>query len=235
MQPSSKHLIQALLLVCAFLHQNSIARPTHTQAENRSQTDVNPFPNSIPTVPAQDDANRPQQCFKPVNQTIGDGIVMACCDGFTGANCDEKVPDTSSGQSGDVDKVDFDPLDPCKNLECLGVEGAQCLTVSKCGDRWPVFLLSDGTLAECTNGQPVNVTQLTCSEKCTTDPCAGQTCSMFPDAFCVHTACNCNEPMWLLDSGVQVDCETGEHLSPEEAKSRRRRKRQTTQQQTTCS
>jgi hypothetical protein len=191
--------------------------------EERRQRDVNPFPNAIPTSNSDSSAS----CYKQIVETFENGtqsrIVNGneCCDGYTGENCDEKKPAQSS-------VVEFDPVDPCKNLECEGVEGAQCLTITKCDERWPVFLMSDGSLAECTNGQPVNVTKLTCTERCAVDPCAGQTCTMHPDAFCVYTACHCNEPMWLLDDGVQVDCDTGELLSPEEAKSRRRRKRQAT-------
>ena len=208
-----------IALACALLIPDSLARP-FTQGEKRRR-DVNPFPDSVPT-----DDGRLEPCFKPVTQTLVNGtqsrVVNECCDGYTGENCDEKEPEGGSGDR----KVEFDQIDPCKNLECMGVEDAHCLTITKCGNRWPVFLLSDGTLAQCTNGQPVNVTQLTCTERCVTDPCAGQTCPMHPNAFCVHTACDCNEPMWLLDSGVQVDCETGEMLSPQEAKERRRRKRQ---------
>ena len=211
-----------LALICALVMQDAVARP-FTQQAVRQQRDVNPFPNSIPT---ETGGSRLEPCYKPITETFENGsrhrIVNVCCDGYTGENCDEKEVEPASGDG----KVDFDPVDPCKNLECHGVEDAHCLTISKCGERWPVFLRSDGTLAECTNGQPVNVSQLTCTERCAADPCAGQTCPMHPDAFCVHTTCNCNEPMWILDSGVQVDCETGELLSPEEAKNRRRRKRQ---------
>ena len=207
------HIIQALLLLCAFLYQDTTARPFTKGRKSRSTPPIFPtdVPTTIPVIP----------CFESFpNGTQSN----KCCPGYIGDACD--VLDG---------KIEFDPVDPCKNLICAGVENAQCFTISKCGDRWPVFLLQDGTLAECSNGQPVNVIQLTCSEKCTSDPCAGKTCSMFPDAFCVYTACDCNEPMWLVGAGVQVDCETGEHLSPEEAKSRRRRKRQTTTQASTCS
>ena len=209
-------LCTLLMLGCAFMAQ---ARPL--TPEERQQRDVNPFPNEIPTT----DSDSKASCYKQIVETFENGTQSRtvnsneCCDGYTGENCDEKKPVPSS-------EVEFDPVDPCKNLECRGVEGAQCVTISKCDERWPVFLMNDGSLAECTNGQPVNITKLTCMEQCAVDPCAGQTCAMHPDAFCVHTACHCNEPMWLLDTGVQVDCDTGELLSPEEAKSRRRRKRQ---------
>lgn len=207
-----------ILVLCAFVAQETRARPL-----NQERRDVNPFSNGIPTT---NNGSRLQPCYKQITETFGNGsqsrVVSVCCDGYTGDNCDVKEPATSSGD----DKIEFDPVDPCKNLECRGVEGAQCLPINKCGERWPVFLLSDGTLAQCTNGQPVDVSRLTCTERCAVDPCAGQTCPMHPNAFCVHTACNCQEPLWVLDNGVQVDCETGELLSPEEAKNRRRRKRQ---------
>ena len=187
----------------------------------REQRDVNPFHNSISSS-----TELPKGCFEPVPETFANRTinrtVNQCCKGYTGQNCDEIVEQEEASGDG---KPDLDAADPCKNLVCEGVTGAHCLTISKCGERWPVFLMNDGTVAQCTNGQPVNVTRLTCTERCASDPCEGRTCSAFPDAFCVHTACDCNEPMWLLDTGVQVDCETGEQLSPEEAKERRRRRK----------
>lgn len=214
-----------LALLCALLIHSSLARP-FSQGKTRPRRDVNPFPDDVPT---NTDDSKLEPCYKPITEIFENGtqnrVVNApgiCCDGYTGNNCDEKETETGSGD----EKIDFDPVDPCKNLVCRGVEDAHCLTITKCGNRWPVFLHSDGTLAQCTNGQPVNVTQLTCTERCTADPCAGQTCAMHPNAFCVHTACDCNEQMWILDNGVQVDCDTGELLSPQEAKERRRRKRE---------
>jgi hypothetical protein len=215
-----------VLLVCLLAAREALGRPFNQQKQQRrreQRSEEPAFPTTLPT-----DSNRLESCTEIVTETYANGTykqtVERCCEGRTGKHCDElkaEVPEQASGEG----KADLDSLDPCKNLECHGVVGAQCLTITKCGERWPVFLMADGTLAECTNGQPVNVTRLTCTERCTTDPCAGLTCSAFPSAFCVHTACDCNEPMWLLDSGVQVDCETGEHLSPEEAKERRRRRK----------
>lgn len=222
----------ALVVLCAFMAQETRARPF---GEERRDADVNPFPGTIETA---ENTSTHKPCYKEVTETFANGtksrIVSECCDGYKGENCDEMVETTS-----DDEKVEFDPADPCKNLVCRGVEGAQCLTISRCGERYPVFLLTDGTLAQCTNGQPVDVARLTCSERCNVDPCAGQTCSAYPEAICVRTACTCNEPMWLLDTGVQVDCDTGEQLSPEEAKDRRRRKRDAgsgdAQQRASCS
>lgn len=224
----------ALAVLCAFMVHETRARPF---GQERRNADVNPFPDSIDTA---ENASRHNPCYKEVTETFSNGtktrVVTVCCDGYKGDNCDEKDPEPTSGD----ERVEFDPADPCKNLECRDVEGAQCLTISRCGERYPVFLLTDGTLAQCTNGQPVDVTTLTCSERCNVDPCAGQTCAMHPNAICVRTACTCNEPMWLLDTGVQVDCDTGEQLSPEEAKERRRRRKREAsddaqQQRTSCS
>lgn len=232
-------IVLALVLVLvASLVPDSLARP-FTQNQRRQmgknsrlqrRDDVDPFPDGIPTSSSNNDFTVPPcRVVKTKTYETENVTVEECCEGYYGDDCDKKVPQTAEAGSGEDDKPAWDPADPCKNLECHGVEQAQCLTISKCGERWPVFLLPDGTLAQCTNGQPVNVTRFTCSDRCTTDPCAGRSCSAFPDAFCVHTACDCNEPMWLLDTGVQVDCETGEQLSPEEAKERkRRRKRQAT-------
>lgn len=225
------------LVLCAFMAQETRARP-FSQERRDAGSDVNPFPDKIDTA---ENSSRYEPCYKDVTETFENGtytrVVSECCDGYKGENCDEKEPESTS----DDENIEFDPADPCKNLECRGVEGAQCLTISKCGERWPVFLLNDGTLAQCTNGQPTDASRLTCGERCAEDPCAGQTCSMHPNAICVRTACTCNEPMWLLDTGVQVDCDTGELLSPEEAKDRRRRKRQAandvqaTEQRVPCS
>ena len=211
-----------ILALCLLRIPDCLARP-FTQQEQRAREERQFHP-----AIALDNPNRVESCFDPKPENYANGTfvrwVNYCCEGYEGNKCDIK---TEQGSGESENKTDLNPEDPCKNLQCLGVEDATCLTVSKCGERWPVFLLRDGTLAPCTNGQPRNLSDLTCSGGCVTDPCAGQTCPQFPDAFCVHTACDCNEPMWLLDTGVQVDCETGEQLSPEEARERkRRRKRQ---------
>ena len=220
------------LALCLLLAPDALGRPFSQQPQQQNGTsgsnvrqrrDVNPFHNTITTTSA-DGTSR--DCFEAVKETLANGTVNrtanVCCKGYGGVNCVEEQPEPTELGSG---KPDLDSLDPCKNLVCEGVTDAHCLTITKCGERYPVFLHGDGTIAECTNGQPVNVTELTCTERCASDPCEGQSCSAFPDAFCVHTVCDCNEPMWLLDTGVQVDCETGEHLSPEEAKERRMRRK----------
>ena len=218
--------ICTLLLFCAFVTQETRARPF--SQERRGRRNADPFPDGIPT----EDGSKAESCYKPITETFANGsvsrIVNECCEGYAGDDCNEKVSETAAGAGAGEGKVEFDPVDPCKGLECMGVDDTQCFTISKCGERWPVFLMNDGTLAECKNGQPVDVSRLTCTGRCAVDPCLGQTCGARPDAICMHTACNCHDPMWILGDGVQVDCDTGEFLSPEEAKSRRRRKRQTT-------
>ena len=206
----------ALLVLCAY---EGLARPFNDRIE---RSDVNPFPSSVPTYPSN--GNNPKPCIDSSEEEYENGtfvrIVNKCCVGYTGENCTER-------ETTGTTQVEFDRDDPCKGLVCEGVTEAQCSTVLKCGERLPVFLDRDGTIAECTNGQPVNVSRLTCTGRCTKDPCKGKTCSAFPNAVCIHTVCNCKDPMWLLpDDGVQVDCDTGEILSPDEAKRRRRRKRE---------
>ncbi|CAI8040920.1 hypothetical protein GBAR_LOCUS22749 [Geodia barretti] len=222
----SRNIIQVCTLaLCLLMIPDCLARPFTQQQQGHSRRERREFHPDI-TV---DDSNRVEPCFKVKPETYANGTIEQwvndCCEGFEGENCDVKPEQQGSGSGDSENKTDFDLADPCKNLQCLGVVGATCLTVSKCGERWPVFLLRDGTMAPCTNGQPRNLSDLTCSGGCVTDPCAGRTCPQFPDAFCVHTACECNEPMWLLDTGVQVDCETGEQLSPDEARERRRRRK----------
>ena len=219
----SNHLVFcAALVLCTFWTHEGLARPFSSR---KARADVNPFPTGIPTD-VSDDKSKSESCITPVIETYENGsfhrIVNHCCEGYTGENCTEKIPEPSSGDTG----VEFDLEGPCKGLVCEGVDNAQCSIIVKCGERLPVFLHDDGTIADCRNGQPVNVTRLTCTERCAVDPCKDATCKASPDAICVHTACNCDEPLWLRNDGVQVDCDTGEPLSPEEARRRRRRKRE---------
>lgn len=219
----TRYLHVCMLAIGLLQIPHSLARPLENHRMEKRGTDVNQFPNGVPTK--QPDKN--DECWTTKPEFYANGTkavwVSDCCDGFTGDNCDVKVETTEQGSGDAENKTDFE--DPCKNLQCVGVKGATCLTVSKCGERWPVFLADDGTLASCANGQPENPLGLTCTGGCVNDPCAGQTCREFPDAFCVHTACDCSQQMWLTETGVQVDCETGEYLSPEEARARRRRRK----------
>lgn len=142
-------------------------------------------------------------------------VVPTCCPGWTGVDCEEPPP-----------RPPIDPLEPCKGQTCEGSDDAVCMTVTKCGRSQPVFYDIDGPeikISRCRNGQPVDVEDLLCSPACAVkDPCRGLKCPAHPDAVCTVSECDC-DPMWLvLETGVEVDCASGEALPP---KSERRRRR----------
>ena len=146
--------------------------------------------------------------------------IRTCCDGYTGDDCVELVPTPKP--------VSRDESDPCNGLECEGNENAFCAVVSKCGRNFPLFLTENGQLAVCAN-QPTDLNSIVCTGTCTEKPCAGKSCPLFPDAQCLTSGCDC-KAMWILPSGVQVDCLSGEHVSPETARNRRQ-----TRDPTNCS
>ncbi len=133
-------------------------------------------------------------------------LVRECCKGFTGVECNERIKTP--------------PLN-CSNLVCEGNPEAFCAEVSKCGRSIPFFMMPDGELAKCDNGQPSDLSTISCTSICSENPCAGLSCPSFPEAMCMTSSCDC-KPLWLLPRGIQVDCSTGKHLTPEESKRRRR-------------
>ncbi len=66
-------------------------------------------------------------------------VVRECCEGFTGVECNERIKTP--------------PLN-CSNLVCEGNPEAFCAVVTKCGRSIPFFMMPDGELAKCDNGQP---------------------------------------------------------------------------------
>ena len=148
---------------------------------------------------------------KPIkyNITVGTSLqeftqyVTVCCDGWSGTECSVTTPTPSPTPS--VASFTFDPISPCANLSCAGVDNAICAVVAKCGRQFPVFLDPKGQLAECTNSQ-MSVEEITCTVPCQVDPCAGNvSCPLYPEAMCFISECDCTA-LWLLPTGVEVNC-----------------------------
>lgn len=134
-------------------------------------------------------------------------VVRKCCKGFSGDDCNQRVAEK--------------PPTNCSNLVCEGNSEAICAVVFKCGQPIPLFVMPDWELAKCDNGQPSDMSRISCTPICSENPCAGQTCPSFPEAMCTINSCDC-KPLWLLPEGVHVDCEVGKHLTPAESKRKRR-------------
>ena len=139
-----------------------------------------------------------------------------CCEGYAGTECNELVDP-------------FMASNPCNNQTCPNDPEAQCAVVNQCGSRVPVFLNELGQIVDCGNEDEsssstqtdTNIVTLSCQGFCDFDPCKDQTCSPFPDAVCFQAGCDC-QPIWLLVTGVQVNCTSGAHVDPlESARSRR--------------
>ena len=137
--------------------------------------------------------------------------------------CGEKIPVflNSAGIAVDCgNQVSAD--DTCSNYlsySSYAYPDAVCAVMTKCGEKIPVFLNSAGIAVDCGNHKPTEElrTETKCENVCPFDPCLGKTCSRFPNAVCVTTPSDC-KPLWLLETGVRVDCSTGEQISPQRAK-----------------
>ena len=142
-------------------------------------------------------------------------VVRTCCAGYSGEHCNI----TSSSQQPQATAEE----DPCRNLTCSSNPDALCAVVTKCGEKIPMFLDSAGVAVDCGNHRPVEELRKTsCGNVCSFYPYLGKTCSRFPNAICLTTPCDC-KPLWLLETGVRVDCSSGEQLLPQ----RTRRQSQT--------
>ena len=132
-------------------------------------------------------------------------MVWQCCDGYTGLDCNETIATNTSAEEAN----------PCSGLNCTNHPDAVCAVVTRCGVDIPVFLNDIGEVVDCGNHRPLEDLEIgTCGNLCTSDPCAGQTCPEFPSALCLTSACGC-KPLWLLETGVRVNCTSGEELLPE--------------------
>ena len=198
-------------VICSLLVLVSLAVPVG---------DVNGFPDNIRTTATDLSSANTSGCITHVNQTYNKSItlrkrsvqvtrtvretqlVRTCCAGFT---------NTTSPQPQEVSADD-----PCGNLTCSSYPDAVCAVVTKCGEKIPVFLNSAGIAVDCGNHRPIEELRKTkCGNVCPFDPCLGKTCSSFPNAVCLTTPCDCKPLSWLLETGVRVDCSTGEQISPQ--------------------
>uniref|UniRef100_A0A1X7UK13 Uncharacterized protein n=1 Tax=Amphimedon queenslandica TaxID=400682 RepID=A0A1X7UK13_AMPQE len=178
------------------------------------------FPNSVPVVKEEDRPknsckvaivreefiNQPDGNIEPVRQRT-----FKCCEGYGGVECD-RITDPYLAAS------------PCSPASCPNFPDATCAVVSRCGKDEAIFLSDTGDILDCgtPNVTTFNITSLSCTGVCPNDPCAGITCTEHPNAMCLTVGCSC-EPVWILDSGVSVNCTTGQAVDPQEIKRRRRR------------
>lgn len=158
-----------------------------------------------------------------------------CCEGYTGENCNILIDP-------------FSASDPCTGKVCRNDPEAQCAVIVQCGIEVAIFLNDLGQIVEdCEDNTArpseipteeikdsttelsnssssvanTNITALSCHGYCDFDPCEGQVCSPFPDAFCFQSGCDC-QPTWFLDTGVQVNCTSGLEIEPSLASRTRR-------------
>lgn len=144
-------------------------------------------------------------------------LVAACCPGYSGENCNITNTATTNTSQPGQDQLD----DPCRDLSCDRHPDAVCTVVTRCSAEIPVFLNREGEVVDCGNHRPLeDLRRTSCGKACPSDPCSGQTCAAFPTAVCLTTACDC-KPIWLLASGVRVDCTSGEELIPQSRRTRR--------------
>ena len=143
-----------------------------------------------------------EEITKIVNETVE---TSECCVGYAGVNCNIRIDP-------------FSASDPCTNKTCPSEPEAQCAVINQCGSQVAVFLNEFGEIVECDTEDEeetdVDIITVSCQGYCTFDPCANQVCESFPDeAQCFQSGCDC-EPIWILDTGVQVNCTSGEHVDP---------------------
>ena len=144
-------------------------------------------------------------------------LVRTCCAGFSGEHCD--FINTTSPQPQEFEVSADDTCSNYLSYSSYAYPDAVCAVMTKCGEKIPVFLNSAGIAVDCGNHKPTEElrTETKCENVCPFDPCLGKTCSRFPNAVCVTTPSDC-KPLWLLETGVRVDCSTGEQISPQRAK-----------------
>jgi len=225
----SRHTCTLLLLcLCGFFFDagdsRSLGHQTVRQPRNAdaTQTVPPPFSSSVTTQAPTEGG-----CFTQVKmnytETVWDEdaweernitteiVTRECCEGWKGTECDEKI-----------NPPIIDPENPCANLTCDDNPNAECVVVKKCGRNLPMFY-DDRGVAECKNGQPVDIDLLKCTGVCRENPCEGKRCPAEPQALCftINTGCECRA-VWLLPfKRAEVDCETGEEVPSEKLKSKR--------------
>ena len=178
---------------------------------------ANGFPDNVRTT-SVDPSSVNTSCYTHVNETYNESTAMtrtrvvrtsSCCTGYSGEHCNITSNSTKPSEQPQATAA---VEDPCGNLTCSSYPDAMCAVVS---EKTPVFLNSAGVAVDCCNHRPVEeLGRTSCGDVCAFDPCFGKTCSQFPDAICLTTPCD-RKPLWLLDTGVSVDCSTGEDLLPE--------------------
>ena len=111
---------------------------------------------------------------------------QTCCDGHTGIYCE---------------------IDLCKNLTCSEDLDSICVVTRRCGERFPVFVTSQGIISEnCTQPQeselhlrPNDISVCKNEMGCLAHPDG--------DAICFGSRCDCSPgPVWLLHNGRDAVC-----------------------------
>ncbi len=168
-------------------------------------------------------------CFKDLNITMNETVngemkevvipTRDCCSGYTGTECD-------------ILSDPFISTDPCNNKTCPNDPQAQCAVINQCGSQVSIFLNNLGQIVDCGNvvdadntmetssggssDEPADtsISTISCQGFCDHDPCKDLTCPMYEGrAFCFQSGCDC-QPLWILDTGVQVNCTSGMEVNP---------------------
>lgn len=233
MAVSSRYISKAV--ICSLLVFSLVLFQTPSSAANG-------FPSNVRTT-TEDPSSSNTSCYTHVKETYNESttisvrgaevvrivkrtrVVRTCCAGYSGEHCNitNTTKPTQQPQATAAE-------DPCGNLTCSRYPDAVCAVATKCGEKIPIFLNSAGVAVDCGNHRPIEeLIKTSCGKACPFDPCFGKTCSRFPNAVCLTTPCDC-KPLWLLETGVRVDCSTGEQLLPQ----RTRRQTNSPTQSPTC-
>ena len=249
-------MLYASLIFLQTANAKALSREArYPSTDNSAPAATNTDPHGFPVnVKVEDESTLPKNSCFIVNTTefgvqrviVMDGEEMTieetapvtarqCCEGYTGLECNQKVSDPPK-------KVPdpYELSNPCRGKTCPNHENATCQIVTVCGEDVPVFLDVFGKILDCGNEveqeDSTSIGSLQCNGICDSNPCAGQTCEMYPDeAVCLVVGCDC-EPVWFLANGVSVDCSSGNPID-QVGRLSKRRKRQTdgmTSETSTC-
>jgi hypothetical protein len=230
-------LFAGFLIISTFIHTAG-ALPVLDHRNSRQTSENNGFPSNVVlqtqkapnnscfinvTEEFMEEVPSPDNPHDRMNKTK-QRVVRKCCNGYTGTECN-------------IIEDPYLASNPCNGQTCTNFPNATCSVISQCDEDLAVFLDNEGNILECDSQNEdykTNITTtLSCIGYCAEDPCAGLTCQAQPSAMCLTIGCSC-EAIWLLDTGVSVDCTTGQPISPEKELRRTRRRREAESSETGC-